>query len=65
MIAILKSENQIMTNRGHWILSKSTSGWKLLVQWKYRSETWVPLKELKESHPMEVLELSKARGIDN
>ena len=54
-----------MTNRGHWILSKSKSGWKLLVQWKYRSETWVPFKELKESHPMEVLELSKARGIDN
>ena len=31
--------------------------------WADDSETWVPLKDLKESHPVEVAEFAKARGI--
>ena len=38
-------------------------GWKLLVHWKDGSETWVPLKDMKESHPIEVAEFAKARGV--
>jgi len=44
---------------------KSTAGWKLLVQWKDGSETWVPLKDSKELHPVEVAEFARAKGIDD
>ena len=38
-------------------------GWQLLVQWREQSESWIDLKDLKESHTIEVDELDKARGI--
>ena len=40
-------------------------GWKLLVRWRDGSETWIPLKDLKELHPIEVAEFAKARCIDD
>ena len=43
---------------------KKTCGWKFLVLWNDGSETWVPLKDMKESHPMEIAEFAKSRGID-
>ena len=63
--AVPKSEKWVVTKRGRRRLRKSTAGWKLLVQWKDGSETWIPLKDLKESHPVEVAEFAKARGIDD
>ena len=33
--------------------------------WKDGSEKWIPLKDLKESNPVEVAEFAKARSIDN
>ena len=44
-------------------LRKTTTGWSLLVQWKDESESWIPLKDLKESHPIELTEYASARGI--
>ena len=38
-------------------------GWKLLVKWSDGLESWVPLKDMKESHPVEVADFAKARGI--
>jgi hypothetical protein len=35
---------------------QTTKGWKLCVQWKDDSTTWVPLREIKESNPIEVAE---------
>ena len=32
--------------------------------WKDGSESWVPLKDMKESHPIEIADFSKSRGID-
>ena len=46
-------------------LRKSTAGWKLQILWKDKSESWVHLKDIKESHPIEVAEYARARGIDN
>ena len=63
--AIPKSDKWIVSPRGQRRLRKSTAGWKLLVQWKDGSETWVPLKDLKESHPVETAEFAKAKGIDD
>ena len=42
-----------------------TCGLKMLVRWKDNSETWIPLKYMNESYPIETAEFFKARGIDN
>jgi hypothetical protein len=63
--AVPKSDRYVITARGQRRPKKSTAGWKLLVKWKDESETWVPLKDLKESHPIKVSEFAKARGIDD
>ena len=63
--AVSKADKYVVTSRGQRRLRKTTVGWKLLVKWKDGSETWVPLKDLKESNPVEVAEFAKARGIDD
>jgi len=35
------------------------------VRWRDGSETWVPLKDMKESHPVECAEFARAKGIDD
>ena len=37
-------------------LKRTTQGWQLCVKWNDESTTWVPLKDLKESNPVEVAE---------
>jgi len=64
-VAVSKADRYVVTRRGNRRARKSTVGWKLLVQWKDGTETWIPLKDMKESHPIEVAEFAKARGIDD
>ena len=63
-LAIQKCDKYIITKRVQKQLIKSTKGWKLVVLWKGGLEKWVPLKDLKESHTIEVSEFSRSRGID-
>jgi hypothetical protein len=63
--ALSKAEKWVVTARGQRRLHISTAGWKLLIQWRDGSETWVPLKDMKESHPVEAAEFARARGIDD
>ena len=35
---------------------ETTVGWKFHVKWKDGTTTWVPLKDLKESNPIEISE---------
>jgi hypothetical protein len=63
--AISKADKWVVTARGQRRLRISTAGWKLLIQWKDGSETWIPLKDMKESHPVETAEFARARGIDD
>ena len=44
-------------------MRKTTCGWSLLIQWKDDTESWVPLKDLKESHPVEADEYEKYLGM--
>ena len=53
-----------MNRNGQRRLRKTTVGWKLLVLWKDGNEQWIPLKDLKESHPVDVAEFDVAKGID-
>ena len=41
----------------------TTKGWSLLVEWKDGGSHWIPLKDLKESNPIEVAEYAIANKI--
>jgi hypothetical protein len=41
----------------------TTAGWELLVSWADGSSDWIPLKDLKESNPVEVAEYAVANKI--
>jgi hypothetical protein len=41
----------------------TTKGWKLLVKWKDGSTDWLPLKDLKESYPVQVAEYAVVNKI--
>lgn len=43
----------------------STKRWKFLVSWKDGTTTWVPLKDLKESHPIQIAEYAIGNKIDS
>jgi len=62
-VAVSKSDMYVVTRRGQKRLRKTTCGWKLLVRWKDGSESWTHLKDLKESHPVDLAEYAKARDI--
>ena len=61
--AVEKEDQYAVTKRGQRRLRKTTHGWKLLVRWKDGSTTWVPLKDMKESHPIESSEYAKSQNI--
>jgi hypothetical protein len=62
--AISKADKWVVIAGGQRRLHISTAGWKLLIQWKDGSETWIPLKDMKESHPVKTAEFARAWGID-
>jgi hypothetical protein len=41
----------------------TTKGWKLLVKWKDGTTDWLPLKDLKESYPVQVTEYAVTNKI--
>jgi len=61
--AILKDDGFFEDNRGRRRPKQTTRGWKLLVEWKDQTTSWVPLKDLKESNPVEVAEYAVANKI--
>jgi hypothetical protein len=56
----MKDDSLEVDKHGHTGQRRMTKGWKLLVTWKGGSSTWVPLKDLKESHPVQVPEYALA-----
>ena len=63
--SITKSGIYIFTQRGQSKTRKKTCGQSLLIQWKDDTESWVPLKYLKESHSVEAAEYAKSHGISD
>eukprot|EP00957_Ditylum_brightwellii_P180560 13754514-Ditylum_brightwellii.AAC.1 len=41
----------------------TTTGWKLQVQWKDKSDSWIHLKYIKVLHPIKVAEYARDQGI--
>jgi hypothetical protein len=62
-VAVDKSDMYVVTRRGQKRMCKTTQGWKLLVRWANGSESWIALKDMKESHQIETAEFAKARDI--
>jgi hypothetical protein len=63
--AVTKEDGWITARSGRKFRKKTTRGWSLLVKWKEGSSDWVPLKDLKESYPVELAEYAKANKIDD
>ena len=62
--AVDKADKYLNTKRGRK-LRKSTIGWDMRVLWRDGSTSWIPLKQLKESNPVEIAEYAVANGIDD
>lgn len=61
--AITRDNGFIQSKSGNLHPKKTTRGWRLLVEWLDGSSSWVDLKKLKESNPIEVAEYALANGI--
>jgi hypothetical protein len=61
-VAVPKTDKCVTTSSGQKRLRKTTAGWLLLVKWADASETWIPLKDMKESHPVKTAEFAKGRS---
>ena len=61
--AVPVSDGFITTRSGQKHPTQTTTGWDLKVLWKDGSESWIKLKDLKESNPIELAEYAKARNI--
>ena len=57
------SEATFTTKSGQTRNKKTTKGWKFCIQWNDGKCEWVKLKDLKESHPVEVAEYAKANQL--
>ena len=56
--AVTKADRHLVTKRRKRRSRQTTVVWKLLVAWKDGTTTWVPLKDLKESNPVEAAEFA-------
>ena len=43
----------------------TTKGWELLIRWKDGSQSWLPLKDVKEANPLQTAEYAISRDIHN
>jgi hypothetical protein len=59
-VAMPKTDKYLTTPSGQKRIRKTTVGWSLLVKWANGTESWIPLKDLKESNPIETAEFAKA-----
>lgn len=63
--AIKRKDGFIRSKNGNLHAKKTTRGWKLEVEWKDGTVSWVPLKDLKHSNPVELAEYAVANNIDD
>ena len=56
VLALKQADAFIVTSSSNRRRRETTKGWDMLVRWKDGSTTWVPLKDIKESYPVQVSE---------
>ncbi len=60
--ALILDQQKIIVN-GITCQHKSTKGWVICCQWKVGSNSWEKLSDLKESHPVQVVEFVVQMGV--
>jgi hypothetical protein len=53
----------VHTRSGTQRRKETTRGWEILVQWKDGSTTWIALKDMKNSNPVQLAEYATQRRI--
>ena len=61
--AIPIEDGYSVSHNGNRTAKKTTRGWHLLCEWKDGTSDWVPLKDLKDSNPIELAEYAVANRI--
>jgi len=54
--AVKQADAFVKSSNGTKRRKETTQGWELLIRWKDGSETWTPLKDMKESYPVQTAE---------
>jgi hypothetical protein len=62
-IAISDKHGTYISNNGSTKRRITTKGWSLQVEWKDGTTSWIPLKIIKESNPIETAEYAISRNI--
>ena len=62
-LSVLESYLYVITMKRARQMKTTTHGQKHTIKWKYDSKTQILLKDIKESHPIEVVEYAMAHGI--
>ena len=63
--ALRMNEKYIKSKNGQMKLRQTTVGWSFLVRMKDGTESWTPLRLLKESNPVDIAEYVLSRKINN
>ena len=63
--AVSHKNAYVTTKRGVRKMRQTTIGWRFLCEWKDGSSSWVSLKSLKESNPVEIAEYVTALGLND
>lgn len=61
--AVRREDAFIISKNGNRTRRHTTKGWYFQVQWKDGTDSWVALRDLKESNPIEVAEYAQSAGI--
>jgi hypothetical protein len=63
--AVPSEERYVVGPNGNIHKRRTTKGWYLCVMWKDGSTSWEPLKNMKESFPVQVAEFTVSQGLEN
>jgi hypothetical protein len=63
--AIVDDDNAYYSTKSGRKPKRTTKGWRFLVEWKDGFTSWVPLADLKDSHPLEVADYVVSNNLLN
>ena len=61
--AISVADGFMTSRNGNRVPKVTTRGWSLLVSWKDGSSDWIPLKDIKDSYPVQIAEYAVTNNI--
>jgi len=61
--AVTKEDGLIATKAGRKLPKRTTKGWQFLCQWNDGTTSWHPLKDVKESHLLQVAQYAINNGL--